>query len=314
MRSGFAFILLLVTLAPQPASSFALPRFHPSTTSNHAPEKKISRLSTSLSRGWNHQVSRLSKGNKLFSAHASSSHHGATSQEARRPVDYGAIGKWITSLTVQTALIMGVFTGIDKLVSRFSLKIPFYANVVFFYIFNLKSSIFSLLPNRQNKEQQKLRQQDWEYNKRQRPSWTPPGFVFAIMWPLFVFGIRAVTAAMVVQASGGIYATPAIAALMTHLGIANLWNTANNVEKRLGPSVIILYGLVASKALASFAFYQVSPLAGKLLALTLTWLTAAAALETDMWRINPDPDTGKKEPLYPAKADKWTTRFRWESS
>lgn len=228
------------------------------------------------------------------------------------PVDYGAIGKWAVSLTGQVALIFGLLSGIDMLLAKYSIKIPFYANIAFFYLFNLKTSIFSLLPNKKT-EQQKLKQSGWEYNKRKLPSWTPPGVVFAIMWPLFVFGLRAVTASMVVSASGGVYATPAIMALMFHLCVATLWNTANNVERRLGPSVIILYMLAISKAFAAVQFYRVDPLAGKLLALTLTWLTAAAVLETNTWQINPDVDTGKKEPLYPAKEDKWTTKFRWES-
>jgi len=85
------------------------------------------------------------------------------------------------------------------------------------------------------------------------------------------------------------------------------------VERRLGPSVILLYALWLTKALAAYQFFRIDPLSGKWLAATLTWLTAAAALETRTWQINPDPDTGKPEPLYPAKG-KWKTRFRWESA
>lgn len=87
----------------------------------------------------------------------------------------------------------------------------------------------------------------------------------------------------------------------------------NNVDRRLGFSVPVLYGLALTKVLAAYCFYLVDPLLGKCLLLTLTWLGAAAALETHTWRINPDPDTGKPEPLYPAKG-KWKTRFRWETS
>ena len=89
--------------------------------------------------------------------------------------------------------------------------------------------------------------------------------------------------------------------------------TSNNVERRLGFSVIVLYLLVASKAWAVYQFYRIRPRAGQLLAATLTWLIAAAALETRTWQINPDPDTGRPEPLYPAKAAKWKTRFVWEA-
>ena len=47
-----------------------------------------------------------------------------------------------------------------------------------------------------------------------------------------------------------------------------------------------LYALWVTKA-AALQFYKVEPLAGKLLALTLTWITAAAALTTRTWQLNP---------------------------
>lgn len=224
-------------------------------------------------------------------------------------VDYEAIGKWLASLTFQMSLIFGLLSGIDKLMAPYFIRIPL-TNFLFFYAFNLRTSVFSLLPTNARVERQKLSNNKME---RKRPSWTPPGIVFAIMWPLFVFGLRAATASMVVASSDGKYATPAIMSLMLHFGIGSLWNTVNTVERRLGPSVILLYLLWATKVHAVLQFYKVNPLAGKLLALTLTWITAAAVLQTNTWQINPDPDTNCKEPLYPVKqGDKWKTKFRWE--
>jgi tryptophan-rich sensory protein len=232
-----------------------------------------------------------------------------SSISSRPPFDFMALAKYTTSLAMQMGLIFGLFTGIDMAITRFDImkKIPFWANVVFFYAFNLITSLFSPLPS-----QSDTQTKEWEYQKRNKPSWTPPGWVFAIMWPLFVFGTRAVTAAAIVQKTG-LYTNSAIMALMFHLCIGSLWNTVNNVDRRLGFSVPVLYALALSKMLAAYRFYLVDPLLGKCLAATLTWITAAAALETHTWRINPDPDTGKPEPLYPAKG-KWKTKFRWEAS
>lgn len=85
------------------------------------------------------------------------------------------------------------------------------------------------------------------------------------------------------------------------------------MERRLGVSVILLYALWLTKAFTAWKFYQINQKAGKLLTITLTWLTAAVALETRTWQINPDPDNGgRKEPLVPMKHPKWTTKFRWE--
>lgn len=145
----------------------------------------------------------------------------STSSSARPPVDFAALAKYAMSLAVQMGLIFGLFTGIDKVLSHYDFlkKIPLWANAIFFYAFNLKASLFSPLPSKGDSDTK-----EWEYQKRNRPSWTPPGWVFAVMWPLFVFGTRAVTAAAVVQKTG-LYANSAIMALMFHLCIGSLWNT-----------------------------------------------------------------------------------------
>lgn len=230
-------------------------------------------------------------------------------------VDKAALGKYSVGVATQLSLLFGFFTALDRILAHFSsVEVPFVANVIFLYAFNVRSSLFSILPNtNRDGEGRKLTEEgNPEYNKRNIPSWTPPGIAFVFGWPLLTFGLRAVTGAMVVQASGGRYASPAIMSLMLHLSLGNLWNTVSNVERRLGVSVVLLYSLWLSKAFAALQFYKVKPLAGKLLALTLTWITAAVALETRTWQLNPDPYTGKLEPLVPMQHPKWTTKFRWE--
>ena len=84
------------------------------------------------------------------------------------------------------------------------------------------------------------------------------------------------------------------------------------MEDRLGFSVVLIYLLWLTKAFAALQFTKVQPQAGKLLAVTLTWLTAAVALLTRTWQLNPDPLTGQREPLLPMQHPKWNTKFRWE--
>lgn len=269
----------------------------------------------------------------LFDSSISTNGGGVSSYDK---IDWSALVKYPVGLAVQMALMFGFLTGVDKTVAHFSLKIPLAVNFLFLYAFNLKSSLFSIFPQKKS-DGRKMKQENWEYNKRNKPSWTPPGLAFVFGWPLLTFGLRAFTGAMVVKSIGS-YANPAIMSLMLHLGIGNLWNTVyvhlylqffllklnthdspdctkiirNNVERRLGVSVILLYSLWLSKAFAAFQFFKVEPLAGKLLALTLTWISAACALETRTWQINPDPDTGKREPLLPMQHPKWSTKFKWE--
>jgi len=243
---------------------------------------------------------------------------GPQSSPSYKKVDLVALSKYSTGLGIQMALIFVFLAEIDNILASLSLKIPFFCNFLFFYMFNLKSSIFSILPNRKrsrekNSEgQKKMSKENLEYSKRTIPTWTPPGIAFVFGWPLLTFGLRAWTASMVVRTSGK-YASAAIMSLMLHLGIGTLWNTVNIVERRLGVSVILLYALWLTKAFTAWQFYKITSPGGKLLAVTLTWLTAAVALETRTWQINPDPDNGgRKEPLVPMKHPKWTTKFRWE--
>lgn len=114
-----------------------------------------------------------------------------------------------------------------------------------------------------------------------------------------------------VYASTGSYACLAIMSLMLHLSIGDVWNTVNNVERRYGASVIGVVLVWLSKAHASYQYFQVDPMAGKILALTLIWLTIASVLITRTWQLNPDPATGKPEPLYPVKGGKAKTRYIW---
>ena len=139
-------------------------------------------------------------------------------------IDWKAIAKYSTGLAAQMSLIFGFLTGIDKIVVHFSFKVPFALNFVLFYAFNLKSSLFSILPSRRS-DGLKMKQEKWAYNQRKKPSWTPPGFAFALGWPLLTFGLRAYTGAMVVQSLGS-YANSAIMSLMLHFGVGTLWNTS----------------------------------------------------------------------------------------
>lgn len=143
-------------------------------------------------------------------------------------VDGTALAKYSVGLAAQMSLLYGFLAAIDAVLVCFpSVKVPFAANVAFLYAFNLKSSLLSILPSSKN-EPRKITDKDkgtQEYNKRNVPKWTPPGIAFVLGWPLLTFGLRAITGAMVVQASGGRYATAAIMSLMLHFSFGNLWNT-----------------------------------------------------------------------------------------
>jgi len=103
-------------------------------------------------------------------------------------------------------------------------------------------------------------------------------------------------------------------AFIMHLIIGDVWNTINNTEKRYGAAVVGVLMVLLSAVHASFRYYAVLPMAGKLLGLTCVWLSVASALITDTWRLNPVDVDGvlKRVPLFPVKGEAKTS-FLWFS-
>jgi translocator protein len=188
-------------------------------------------------------------------------------------------------------------------------KIPFVVHWFMFYAVALKSRVFNPLQN----TRPQVATLETDEKKRIMPKWTPPGFVFPIVWLLLIANLRSIATTMIVRQTES-YATPAMFALLLHLSIGDVWNTINNVERRYGASVVGVYFVWLSKALASFMYYSVNPRAGKLLSLSLVWLTIASALVTQTWRLNPMSD-GKLDQLYPTRrSGESGTKFLWFSS
>lgn len=234
------------------------------------------------------------------------------------------MGKYLAAIAVQMSLGYGVFTAMDKLVALSSIdRMPLPVNFVLFYLLALKSRVLNPLANNRPQPQtlekkppqgddddsaggEEIRQQ------RNMPSWTPPGLVFPIVWLLVIGPLRAAAASTIVATTGQ-YACWPILSLLLHLSIGDVWNTINNVERRYGVSVVGVLAVWLSKAHAAYQFGRVHAAAGRLLAATLVWLTVVSALVTATWRLNPDPATGKPEPLYPVQGGKAETQFAWFS-
>ena len=240
----------------------------------------------------------------ILSASATDSEGGG---ESPSKLDTDALAKYAGALVIQVGLIAGLFTGLDKLVAAFDIQVPFALNCFGFYAVALKSRIFNPLSNKRPQTENKEIEGAQE---RKMPNWTPPGFIFPIVWLLLIGPLRAFSTSLIYDTTGS-YAHPAILSLMLHLSIGDIWNTINNVERRYGASVLGVLCVWISAAFAAFNYYQVLPLAGQLLSLKLIWLTIASSLIFQTWRLNPDPETGKKDALMPTIGGDAKTEFMW---
>uniref|UniRef100_A0A7R9ZV18 Uncharacterized protein n=1 Tax=Pyrodinium bahamense TaxID=73915 RepID=A0A7R9ZV18_9DINO len=219
---------------------------------------------------------------------------------AEKELDTDAVSKYLAAVALQMSMITAFFFALDAAVVSSGFQPPEWAIFGLFFGLSLRSRIFSPLDNSRPDIQKAMQgQSTGGFNDRTMPSWTPPGVFFPIMWILIVAPLRAASSVLVWQQVGHL-CDLTLLALMLHLSIGDTWNTVNNVERRLGAAVPGVLCVWASALLAAYSYYQVLPLAGQVLLPTCVWLTVAAALVTDTWRIN---NASGEEPLFPYKGD-----------
>ena len=228
-------------------------------------------------------------------------------------LDTDAIVKYGSSIAIQMSIITCLFYGLDTAIDTTGFEVPFPGILALFYFFSLKSRTFNPLNNQRPNLEKAVKGEESSKGFRDRvmPSWTPPGVTFPIMWLLVIGPIRSYTSALVYSANGHHFCDAAILSLILHLSIGDVWNTINNTEKRYGAAVPSVLLVSAAAANAAYQYSQVEPFAGKLLGVTLVWFAVASTLIADTWRLNPDPTTGERDPLYPVTGGEVKTEFAW---
>jgi benzodiazapine receptor len=228
-------------------------------------------------------------------------------------LDTDALVKYGSSIAIQMGIIAALFYGLDTIIDATGIEAPFPAVMALFYVFSLKSRTFNPL-NNQRPNLNKLVNGETPgkgFGDRVMPPWTPPGVTFPIMWILVIGPLRSFTSALVYNANGHSFCDSAILALMLHLSTGDVWNTINNTERRYGTAVPSILLVSATAANAAFQYSQADPFAGKLLGATLLWFAVASTLIADTWRLNPNPVTGERDPLYPVTGGESKTEFAW---
>ena len=130
-----------------------------------------------------------------------------------------------------------------------------------------------------------------------RPSWTPPGFAFPIIW-ITISLLRAASSTLVWRACGRTLFSAPLLALVLHLCVGDTWNCVTNIEQRLGVSAAGVLAVLASVYTAVAVYYKTTPLAGLLLAPSACWITIASVLTWTIWSMN-EP----RQPLLPREGE-----------
>ncbi|MEP3437643.1 MAG: TspO/MBR family protein [Hoeflea sp.] len=124
---------------------------------------------------------------------------------------------------------------------------------------------------------------DW-YRGLHRPSWTPPNWVFPLVWSILYIAIG-VSGWLVWQAGGpGL----AMALWLLQLVLNAAWSWLFFGRRRMDLAFVDVCALFATIIAYIVAAGVISPAAALLFMPYAAWVATAAILNRSVWRLNPD--------------------------
>lgn len=120
------------------------------------------------------------------------------------------------------------------------------------------------------------------YAALERPSWSPPGWVFGPVWTT-LYLMMGLAAFLVWRERGW---TPVLTFFAVHLVFNALWSWLFFAWRSGAWSfadIVLLWLMIGALVIA---FWRIKPLAGALLIPYWAWVTFASALNYDIWQRN----------------------------
>lgn len=122
------------------------------------------------------------------------------------------------------------------------------------------------------------------YRELSKPSWTPPDWVFPVVWLVLYVSMALAAARVAMRPDNGV----ALAFWAMQIAFNGLWTPVFFGLKNIRLGMAVVSVLWASVLCALLALWQVDWIAGLLFVPYLVWVTIAAALNAAVWRLNPD--------------------------
>lgn len=123
------------------------------------------------------------------------------------------------------------------------------------------------------------------YELLAKPSWTPPQWLFPVMWTL-LYMLMGISAAMIFGTNSP-HRPKALLLFVVQLVVNGLWSLFFFGQQWLFFSFLWIVLLWILVYLMAVSFYKIKPLAGLLQIPYLIWLTIAMALNLSIWLMNP---------------------------
>lgn len=122
------------------------------------------------------------------------------------------------------------------------------------------------------------------YRSLRKPSWTPPSWVFSVMWTaLYLLMSWAATRVALSEGSG-----LALALWALQIALNTLWTPVFFGLHRMRAGLWIILLLWVSVAATTVAFLQIDLLSGIMLIPYLIWVSVAACLNYSILKLNPN--------------------------
>lgn len=125
---------------------------------------------------------------------------------------------------------------------------------------------------------------EW-YSQLQKPSWTPPGYLFGPVWS-FLYLTMGVAAWLVWKRAGFAGARIALILFIAQLAFNGMWSWLFFGLHKPGLAFAEILALWVMILGTLIAFWQKSPPAGILLTPYLIWVSFAAVLNFAIWQMN----------------------------
>lgn len=129
------------------------------------------------------------------------------------------------------------------------------------------------------------------YNTLIKPSFTPPNWVFPVVWTSIYILSAAAAARVAGVGQDGLMLEPktglALALWALQIALNTLWTPVFFAAHRMGLGMAVLAALWLVVAVMMVVFFSLDLIAGVLLVPYLAWLSLAAALNWRVWRDNP---------------------------
>lgn len=123
------------------------------------------------------------------------------------------------------------------------------------------------------------------YGELVRPSWAPPGWVFAPVWTT-LYTLMGTATYLIWRRCHGTDRRDALIAFAVQLALNVAWSPVFFGLQRYGLALIVIIGVLASVAVMMVMYARRVRLAGALIAPLFLWVGFATALNAAIWWLN----------------------------